>query len=194
MRPLYQLCRSAASARSGGAIVSEPFGARRLHLRRQPGMALEEPDAGVPAQHRVVVARRAQRLRFLVVVQRFEEPAGGVARMRTVPDLRLDPALADQASVVLPLVLVAQPAEDGARVAGAFPRPAAELVGSREKQHGQRLLVVGLRGKDVEADALRLLRLVEQPVSLCLGERAWNRLAGDRLELLHDASRAGPRV
>src|SRR5207237_995351 len=66
---------------SGRAIVSEPFGARRLHLRRQPGMALEEPDAGVPAQHRVVVARRAQRLRFLVVVQRFEDPAGGVARM-----------------------------------------------------------------------------------------------------------------
>src|SRR3989440_12143972 len=114
--------------------------------------------------------------------------------MRTVPDLRLAPALADQASVVLPLVVVAQPAEDGTRVAGAFPRPAAELVGGREKQHDQRLLVIGLRGKDVEADALRLLRLVEQPVSLCLGERAWNGLAGDRLELPHDASRSGPRT
>src|SRR5438128_2274677 len=45
-----------------------------------------------------------------------------------------------------------------------------------------------------EPDALRLLRLVEQPVPLCLGERAWNGLAGDRLELPHDASRSGPRT
>src|SRR5207237_9253956 len=136
---------------SGRAIVSEPFGARRLHLRRQPGMAREEPDAGVPAQHRVVVARRAQRLRFLVVVQRFEDPAGGVARMRTVPDLRLDPALADQASVVLPLVVVEQPAEDGTRVAGAFPRPAAEMVCGLEKTHELRCMVIGLVVKGVEA-------------------------------------------
>src|SRR5439155_21822870 len=101
---------------------------RHTPLRRQPRMALEEPDAVVPSQHRFLAFRRAQRLRPLVVVQRFQDPARGVARMPAVPDLRLPPPLADQAAVVLPLVLLAQLAEHGARITGPFSGAAPELV------------------------------------------------------------------
>ena len=55
----------------------------------------------------------------------------------------------------------------------------AELVGQREQQQRQRLLVVRLDRQHVEADALGLDRLVEQPVALGLLQRRGDRPRGE---------------
>src|SRR5205085_9233138 len=67
---------------------------------------------------------------------------------------------------VEPLVLGGEAADvlRGLADAGAALPP--ELVGDGEDQHGEGVLVAGLGGEDVEADALGLLRLVEEPVLL----------------------------
>ena len=60
-----------------------------------------------------------------------------------------------------------------------------EAVGDGEQVERHRLLVPGLGAEDVLADALGLLRLVEQPVSLGLGERSRDGLGAQRFQLEH---------
>src|SRR5712692_8536959 len=60
----------------------------------QFGALLQQAHACVPAQGGVVVPRRAQRPRLLVVVERLDEPPRRKTLVRAVPKLRLDPALA----------------------------------------------------------------------------------------------------
>src|SRR6185503_19055957 len=94
-----------------------------------------------------------------------------------VAQLSLGEALTDDARVVGLLVLGGKAAEQGARPLHGLGSAVAELVGEREEQTGERLLVVGLDGQNIEADALRLEGLVEQPVALRLFERSRDAVA-----------------
>ena len=60
-----------------------------------------------------------------------------------------------------------------------------EAVGDGQEIQRDGLLVPGLGAEHVLADALGLLRLVEQPVSLGLGERSRDGLGAQRLQLEH---------
>ncbi len=148
---------------------------------------LHEADAGVPAQDGIVVSSGARGHRRRIPFHRFEEEARGEAGMRPSAQLRLAPPLPDDPGVVGALVLAAQLRQDTIRLIHGHVVALAELVGDGQEQHGEHLLVVGVDPEDVEADALRLLRLVEQPVSLRLGDGPGNCRAGDRLELEHGA-------
>src|SRR5882762_4391648 len=158
-----------------------------FRFRFEVWIALHEADAGVPAQDGVVVSGGAGSHRLRVPVHRLEEEAGGEAGVRSPPQLPLAPPLGNHPGVVGPVVLPAQLRQCPVRMACAHVGVLAELVGDGEEQHHQHLLVVGVDLEDVEADALRLLRLVEQPVALRFGNGPGNARAGDRLELEHDA-------
>ena len=72
----------------------------------------------------------------------------------------------------------------GARLArGVAGAAGAELIGERQDQRAQRVLVVGIDREDVAADALGLRRIVEQAVALGLLERVRDAVGRDRLEL-----------
>ena len=58
-----------------------------------------------------------------------------------------------------------------------------ELVGDREEERDERFLIRRGDGEDVEADALRRGRIVEQAVAFGLLERGGNAFGSDRLEL-----------
>src|SRR5262249_11169304 len=60
----------------------------------------------------------------------------------------------------------------------------------RQDQGDERLLVPGVRGQDVLADALRHRALVQQTVALGLGQRRGYRVPRQRLELVHATSSA----
>src|SRR5262249_60429091 len=66
----------------------------------------------------------------------------------------------------------------------------AELIAQCEDQGDERLLVPGVRGQDVLADALRHRALVQQTVALGLGQRRGYRVPRQRLELVHATSSA----
>src|SRR5262249_51234661 len=58
----------------------------------------------------------------------------------------------------------------------------AELVGERQEQANQSLLMLRLQQKNVEADALGLARLVQEPVTLGLFQGSTERFSMKRLE------------
>src|SRR5262249_18811573 len=58
-------------------------------------------------------------------------------------------------------------------------------IGQGQEQRGPRLLVVRIDREDVQADALRLLRLVEQAVALGFLERLRDRVRVERLQFQH---------
>ena len=61
----------------------------------------------------------------------------------------------------------------------------AELVGQGEHERDVRRLVVRIDLKDVEADALGLVGLVEEPVALRLRQRRFDRLIRESFQLAH---------
>src|ERR1044071_8232549 len=167
-------------------------------------LALERPDAAVPAQHGVDVARRAQRLGALVPLHGVPEPVvGRRADGVLASEERAGLALVDQAAVVRALVLVGQLDDVGARFARRVTGATrAELIGERQDQAAQRVLVVGSDREHVLADALGLRRIIEQPIALGLVHRVRDAVGRDLLELegAHDSTiarnptaAAGPR-
>src|SRR5262249_41137289 len=71
-----------------------------------------------------------------------------------------------------------------ARLARRARRAArAELIGEREDQRAQRILIVRIDREHVAADALGLCRIVEQAIALGLVERVRDAVRCDRLEL-----------
>src|SRR5712664_2501210 len=154
--------------------------------RQQSRVALQETHAGIPAQHRVLVAGRAQRLRLLVPLQRLEEPARGAARVGASLELGLDPPLADDARVIGALVVAADAVHHPVRLGDDAVRAAGELVGDGEEQHRQDVLVVRDGAEDVAADAVRFLGLAQQAVAIGLGDGPGDGALAERLELEHD--------
>ena len=148
-------------------------------------LALDRAHAAVPAQDRVDVARRPQRLGALVPLHRVAEAVVG----RRAHDVlavqeRAGLALVDQAAVVGALVLVGQLDDVGACLARRGGRTVgAELIGERQDEATQGVLVVGVDDEDVVADALGLRRVVEQPVALGLLHRVGDAVGVDPLEL-----------
>jgi lysophospholipase L1-like esterase len=64
-------------------------------------------------------------------------------------------------------------------------QPLVELLREREQEHHERLLLVWLDLQHVLADALGLLRLVQQTVAFGLLEGPWNGFRRERLQLHH---------
>jgi hypothetical protein len=98
-------------------------------------MALEQPRARVPAQDRLVVAGRADRLGLLVPLHRVAQPVVGQvaeAELRRA-QLRLRQPLAHDARVVGLAVRVAELRQQLARALGPRAGRLRELVGDREQ-------------------------------------------------------------
>ena len=103
------------------------------------------------------------------------------------PELCGAAPLADDPQVVCPPVVVPHA---GQRLAGPLDgagQLAGELVGARERELDQRLLVVGLDRQHVEADAFRRRRLVQEPVALRLQQGRAHARRGNALEVMHHA-------
>ena len=126
------------------------FGQERLAAllgrRRQPGVALQQPCARIPPQQRVVVAGRpngfgASRTTSWLpaAIRRRPRAAAG----RAVPELGLGPPLADDARVVGALVVAVHPL-DALVCLGDSSGDSCELVGQRQQQRRERLLVLRL--------------------------------------------------
>ena len=149
-------------------------------------MAVEEPGAGVPAQPRIVVARRAQPFGAFEVPHGFDDPVVGPdARAgAAVRELRLRAPLGDDPGAVR---LVVFAFERRQRLARALVRVGcgAELIGEREQQRDERGLIVGVDREDVEADALGFARLVEEAVPLGLRQGGVDGVTRERLEFAH---------
>jgi len=98
-------------------------------------------------------------------------------------------ALADDAGVVGPIVIVVQAGEEFLRLRVADAIASAESVGQRQQENHQRLLMVRLRPEHVQADALRLRRFIEQAITRRFLQRRGNGLRGEGLEFKHSSIR-----
>jgi len=118
---------------------------------------------------------------------RLLEPVEGPARRRAAAlELRARSTLEDEAVVVRALVLGGEPL-GGRHGLGDHRAPlrVGELIGQRQQQHDERLVIAGIDGEDVLADALRLRRLVEQAVTFCLRQGRWDRAHRDGFQVEH---------
>ena len=138
-------------------------------------MSHEDACTCIPAQDRIVIARRPDGLGALVRLHGLGEPfvrADGAARP-TVGELRFRTPLGDNAAIVVPFVFVANVREDflcPVSGAGAI----AELIGEREHEDDARGLVVRIGLEDIEADTLGFARFIEQAIALGFLERRRN--------------------
>src|SRR4029079_11396281 len=187
--------RTAELRRSRGSAAAESLRLDRMLLDVGGvgiGQLLQQAAARVPAQHGVVVVRRADGLRALEEGHRLAQPAAGgsAGGERVALQDRLGAALADDAGIVVAVVVVGEPVHEigGARRGVARRgRLIAELVGQGQQQHHQRVLVDRIDLQHVETDALGLAGLVQQAIAFGLGQRGWNRVPGDWLGLEHRA-------
>ncbi|MBI2404248.1 MAG: YceI family protein [Gemmatimonadetes bacterium] len=163
-------------------------GLRRL-LDPRPHVIVrhDDPGAGVPPQDRGIVAGGPQRLRLLVALHCAAQMIvhDGAGAGRAPVEQRLAAALEDDALVVAPLVLAVEPREQRPRRLHGPRLASGEPVRQRQEHGDQRPAVARVDREHVLTDALRLPRLVEQPVALRPLERRLDRVPGDPLEREH---------
>ena len=97
--------------------------------------------------------------------------------------LRLGAAFPDNPGVVGVLVRIAHTIDHTERLGDRARDVLVELLGQRQQQCDERVVVLGLDGQRVEADALRFGRLVQQPITFGLGDCARYRFRRQSLEL-----------
>src|SRR5262245_37200811 len=160
---------------------------RRLRFGLQVRVAVQDPCAGVPAQDRIVVARRAQLDRALEVRHRLQEPGvGDRARTGIVPvEHDLGAPLAEQPVVVGAAVLVAESLDQRMGLVVLLAQTPLELLGERQDQGNPGRAVVRIDLEDVAANALRLERLAQQAVAVGLLDGRGQGFPGEGLELEH---------
>src|SRR6266851_4655322 len=184
---------SAAQRRSDGRRIRGVKGVFRAFYMKI-GPAFQQPDAAVPAENAVVVARRANffslgKAMHSLFHQR-QEDVGSVADQ----ELRLGAPFVQQAAVVEPLIGIPQTLKTGLRFSVAIAGSADELVGDGESEHAPSELMVRVNGEDVAADGFGLLGLVEVAVKFGFGDGLGNAGLGDRFQLmLHKTSRIGEK-
>jgi len=132
----------------------------------------DESGAGIPSQDGIIVVRRPNHLRALVAGHRFPQP---FVRLRaaarfSVGEQGLRASLVDDPAVVGAFVFVVQ-LRDRAPCVRDTTGIEHELVGEGEEQRCSCLLVVGIDGEHVEADAFGLARLVQEPIPFRFDER-----------------------
>src|SRR5262245_51567702 len=145
----------------------------------------DQSRARVPPKHRIVVPGRTNRFSTLEARHRFAQPfVGARAGVRhAAAEPRPGATLPDDAGEIVVAVLVVDPLEARPGLAERLGALLAfELIGQRQNQRGNRLLVAGVRGEHVEADAGGLARLVEQTVTDGLFERARYRVSRQLLQ------------
>src|SRR5580704_15799247 len=94
-------------------------------------------------------------------------------------ELSLRPALIDNPTIVRALVLVLDLVERLSGLAHVRPMAADKLVGQGEHQRDYGLLIPGFGSHYVAANALRLVRLIKEPIAFRFGECSRDRLLGD---------------
>src|SRR5262249_50581509 len=134
------------------------------------GGRLERAHATVPAQDRVVVARRPQALGLGIAGERVVEERPDGAEGQLPAELRLRLPLVGEPGVERALVRVMETAEDPLRLGEAFRGRRTELVGEGEPEDAKRELLVRVHDEDIAADALRLGRLIQLAVAVGLLE------------------------
>src|SRR5579863_362217 len=130
-------------------------------------MAGEESNAGIPTKHGVVVTGNTVALGFFKQRQRRGNPFIGMVVRRPADSVvvSLGPALPGDARVVSAVIGRLQSGNhcESARK-GAYIL--SYLLGQRQDQTDQSLLVGGLNLEDVAADAFGFARLIQQAVTL----------------------------
>ncbi len=110
-------------------------------------------------------------------------PADG--RLCPFAELRIAPALVDDPFVLRALVLTLDLGQLGLVISQRSREPIIELVGQREQQRHNGLLVFRIDDQNVAADAFGLERFVEQPVARGFFQRGGNSGWGDQLWFNH---------
>jgi len=164
-----------------------------LRHRHEVLVAHDQPGTGVPAKERVVVARRADAFGLLVTRHRFAQPLvrPRAAARGPAAKQRLRPPFVNESGVVGALVFILQAGDGMPGLRDERLRLLIELLGDCQEERGNRLLVVRVGLQRIEADARRLVRLVQQAVPFGLGQRAWHRFGQQRLEIKLHATPPG---
>ena len=105
---------------------------------------------------------------------------------RALCKLRLGPALGQNSGVISPLVLAFYPGQKLVRLGVADSVALAEAIGQREQERNQSPLVFRVGLEDIETNAFRFGRLVEETVTLRFFEGRGDGFFGKGLELRHN--------
>src|SRR4030095_11411145 len=101
---------------------------------------------------------------------------------RAVQEVGLRPALADDPGVIRLIVLVVEAFDQLPRVAEGGRHIVVELVGERQHQGHDDVLIAGGDRERVETDALGFGRFVEQPIAFRFGEGPWHGVRRERFQ------------
>ena len=134
--------------------------------------------ARIPAEQGFVIAERLHLPGLLIKPHRFEEKivGGKVGPRRIAAHIESSLPLQKEALIVGLLVFIAEFRKQRPRAVEFLRNVFAELFRQRQQETYERLLIGGIHCKNIQADAFRLQRLIEQPVALGALERGRNRL------------------
>jgi hypothetical protein len=91
--------------------------------------------------------------------------------------------------VVKSAVLVLHMAQDLLRSTNPFAQMMIDLVCQRKKKGYEGFPIVRLELENIQTDALRLHRLIQEPIACSLFQSGRNRLTGNALQLKHGCRR-----
>ena len=150
-------------------------------------ISLNDARASVPTQDRIVVTGRPERFGFFEPVHCFLEK---IVRLEATPRRVLSqfhfcPALGHDPGIIRAVVVRSHAGQQLFSMRFADAVAFVETIGQREQKHDDGLLVVGIDGKNIEANALRFSRFVEQAVALSLFQCCGNRVFVESFQLGH---------
>src|SRR5690349_11718642 len=164
--------RSVARESATGAGLFQRRIAPIFFSRRQ-FVLCHHPLTGVPAKERVVIAWGTNLFRFLKLAQGFAKLVIGVmtCAWAALGKLRLCSPFSEDSRVIGAFVITFDPTEKLIRLGIADPIALAEAVGDREQEGNQGRLIFRIRMKNIEANALRFARFVQQSIAFSLFQR-----------------------
>src|SRR5258708_27415317 len=106
----------------------------------------DDAGAGIPAQERVVVSGRTDRLGLFEPGHRLAQIFVGLESRTwtTLPEQRLGPALRDDSGIIAPLIRVTELRQQVLSASHPHAITFAEAIRDAEQQDDQRLLLLGV--------------------------------------------------
>src|SRR5262245_25025873 len=143
---------------------------------RDEFVPLNDAGAGVPPQNGIVVFGWTKRFSFFEPVHCFAQKIVSLkpAARRVLSQFRLCPAFSDDSGIIRALIFRFHAGQQFFRLRLADAVPFFEAICEREQKRDDVPLVIGIDSKNIEANALRFARLVEQTVALSLLQRGGN--------------------
>src|SRR5947208_12600635 len=132
--------------------------------------------ASIPAQQRVIIAERTDRFCFLKPDHRFAKQLVSLKPTirRSLSQLRFGSPFVEDSSVISAFVFGCYSRQQFLRLCIADAVALFKTIGQRQQKSDDRLLIFGVDVQNIETDAFRLARFVEQPIPLRFFQRGGN--------------------